>query len=67
MHKWLSASTMGVAVIIAPYVGAVTLQEEIRTLLADHPQLAAAGDRVDARKFGEEVAHAPFLPTVIGG
>jgi adhesin transport system outer membrane protein len=40
------------------------LQQELRGLLKDHPQLSASTALVRSAKQGEEIAQAPFLPTV---
>ncbi len=58
MVGWLVASWFTVG------ASAATLEGEIRGLLADHPQLAAAAALVRSARQGEEVAWAAFLPTV---
>ncbi len=63
--KGLSAA---VAVSLAAFgpssASAVSLKEELKSLLANHPRLAAEASVVDSSKARIDEAHAGFLPTV---
>jgi adhesin transport system outer membrane protein len=67
--RGLIAPTLaGCVLLAASSAWAAGLDSEVRGLLSDHPQLAAASAAVSAAKQGEEVAFAGFLPrlTVFG-